>query len=340
MNVHRNDLAAATTDAVSRVAPARDATSLPLTIAFGDYDRTRPLLDGRVVPAGVAPTYKTEWIGHFCTRPVYEEYDVAEMSMSWYLAARCRGEPVIALPVFPLRMPVHAYMFCRADAPYTSPRDLAGKRIGVMLYRLTVNLWLRGIIQDVYGVKPEQMSWVTSGPEGAEYVVPKSIDLTVNPGIEAEKLLLSGEVDAVFLPEIPSLFENGDPRIRRLFPDAQGELEAYYAATNIVPITHTLVMGEALYRKSPWVAESMVHAFRAAQRAADQDSLQPKYFSFLEAAFMMERQRRVFGKELYQHGLAANRHIIETFVRYANEQGYIDRRPAVDELFAENTLTL
>jgi hypothetical protein len=91
MNVHRNDLAAAATDAVSRAAPVREATLLPLTIAFGDYDRTRPLLDGRVVPAGVAPTYKTEWIGHFCTRPVYEEYDVAEMSMSWYLAARCRS---------------------------------------------------------------------------------------------------------------------------------------------------------------------------------------------------------------------------------------------------------
>src|ERR1700722_20514366 len=106
------------------------AELLPLSIAFSDYDRTRPLVDGRVVPGGIAPRYVLDDIAQFCVRPVYEEFDVAEMSFSWYCAARDRGEPVIALPVFPLRMPVHAYMFCRSDAPYTSPRDLRGKRIG------------------------------------------------------------------------------------------------------------------------------------------------------------------------------------------------------------------
>ena len=111
---------------------------LPLNIAFSDYDRTRPLVDGRVVPEGIAPHYVLDDIAQFCVRPVYEEFDVAEMSFSWYCAARDRGEPVIALPIFPLRMPVQAYMFTRSDAPYTSPRDLRGKKIGVMGYRFTV----------------------------------------------------------------------------------------------------------------------------------------------------------------------------------------------------------
>src|ERR1019366_3593458 len=110
-------------------APARTRATelLPLNIAFSDYDRTRPLVDGRIVPAGIAPKYALDDIAQFCVRPVYEEFDIAEMSFSWYCAARDRGEPVIALPIFPLRMPVHAYMFVRSDSPYTSPSDLRGK---------------------------------------------------------------------------------------------------------------------------------------------------------------------------------------------------------------------
>ena len=122
------------------------------------------------MPKGIAPRYVLDDIAQFCVRPVYEEFDVAEMSFSWYVAARDRGEPVIALPIFPLRMPVHAYMFCRSDAPYTSPSDLRGKTIGCLGYRFTVNLWLRGIVQDHYGVKPEEMKWVsTLATEGAGF---------------------------------------------------------------------------------------------------------------------------------------------------------------------------
>ena len=50
--------------------------------------------------------------GEACMRPVYEEFDIAEMSLSWYMMARCRNEPVIALPIFPLRMQIHPYIFC------------------------------------------------------------------------------------------------------------------------------------------------------------------------------------------------------------------------------------
>src|ERR1700722_20185660 len=152
-------------------ANGRSPELLPLNIAISDYDRTRPLVEGRIVPKGIAPRYVLDDIALFGVRPVYEEFDVAEMSFWWSVAARDRGEPVIALPIFPLRMPVHAYMFVRSDSPYTNPRELRGKRIGVMGYRFTVNLWLRGIVQDHYGVKPEEMTWVsTLANEGAGFV--------------------------------------------------------------------------------------------------------------------------------------------------------------------------
>jgi 4,5-dihydroxyphthalate decarboxylase len=127
---------------------------LPLTLAMGDYDRTRPLLDGRVKPEGIALKAVSAAIPEFCLRPVYEEYDVAEMSLSWYLMAHSRGEPVVALPVFPLRMPVQAYIYCRSDSAYTNPKQLAGKRIGTKRYRSTINVWLRGILKEYYGLDP------------------------------------------------------------------------------------------------------------------------------------------------------------------------------------------
>jgi 4,5-dihydroxyphthalate decarboxylase len=321
---------------IETAAPARKSTQLlPLNIAFSDYDRTRPLVDGRIVPEGIAPRYVLDDIAQFCVRPVYEEFDVAEMSFSWYCAARDRGEPVIALPIFPLRMPVHAYMFCRSDAPYASPRDLRGKKIGVVGYRFTVNLWLRGIVQDHFGVKPEEMSWVsTLATEGAGFEYPAGLDISVMPDADPQEMLLDGTVDAVFSPVILAGIANGDKRLRRLFPDSRAELAAYYAQTKIVPITHTVVVSEALLAREAWIAGSLLTAFREAQRVCDETYLEPKYLSTYDAVLNLEEQRRDFGDTLYLHGLKRNRHIIETFVRYAHEQGYTKRLLDVDTLFA------
>jgi 4,5-dihydroxyphthalate decarboxylase len=311
---------------------------LPLNIAFSDYDRLRPLIDGRVVPAGIAPSYTLDDISQFCTRPVYEEFDVAEMSFSWYCAARDRGEPVIALPIFPLRMPVHAYMFTRSDAPYTSPGQLRGKKIGVAGYRFTVNLWLRGIVQDHYGVKPQEMSWVsTLANEGAGFVYPEGLDITVMPDSEPEELLLDGTVEAVFSPTTLPGILSGDPRLRRLFPDPRAETVAYYKKTNILPITHTIVVSESLLAREPWIADNLLTAFREAQRVCDEAYLEPKYLSEFDAVLNLEAQRRDLGDTQYLHGLKRNRHIVETFVRYAHEQGYIKKPLNVDTLFAPVT---
>jgi 4,5-dihydroxyphthalate decarboxylase len=311
---------------------------LPLSIAFSDYDRTRPLIDGRVVPEGTAPTYTLDDIAQFCVRPVYEEFDVAEMSFSWYCAARDRGEPVIALPIFPLRMPVLAYMYCRSDAPFTSPADLRGKKIGVLAYRLTVMLWLRGIIEDHFGVRPEEMSWVsTMANEGAGYVYPKGMDITVVPDGDLQQMLLEGTVDAVFAPTTLPGIANGDGRLRRLFPDARAALADYYAKTNILPITHTVCVGEALLERAPWVAGKLLTAFRKAQQICDEAYLEPKYLSSFDAVLNLEESRHTFGERQYVHGLEPNRHIVETFVRYAHAQNYIKTIPDVDSLFASVT---
>jgi len=327
--------------ATLKTTAAAISKQLPLRLAIAEYDRTRPLIDGRVKPEGITLTTASPHIAEFCNRPVYEEFDVAEMSLSMYVAAKARGDKVIALPIFPLRMAVLAYVFCRADAPYKHPGELKGKRIASIGYRYTVNLWLRGIFKDRYGISPEQVTWVTGEQEGAGYVVPKGIDVRIVKGRTPGELLLAGEVDAVLGPEAPIEYLKGDTRIRRIFPDARGECAQYFRDTGIFPTTHTVVMSEASWKAKKWVAEPLVNAFREAQRQTDAFLYaNAKHSIFPDAVFYLEEERRVWGENPWPHGVAANRHTIETFVRYAHEQGYIDRRLAIEELFAENTLHL
>jgi 4,5-dihydroxyphthalate decarboxylase len=314
----------------------------PLDIAIADYDRTRPLIDGRVKAQGLAITTNTpELRGDFCTRPVYEAFDASEMSFSWYLEARDRNAPCLALPVFPMRMAVWAYVFVRADSGITKPSDLIGKRIGVRGYRYTVNLWLRGIFKEHYGLAPEQSVWVTAEAENNGFVIPKGIAVELRQDSDAVENLKNGVVDAIYCTGLPPAFENGESWIRRLFPDAQGETRSFVRRTGIMPITHIFVMKKQLAEREPWIAQSLYRAFVESQQVADQIyQTDPKLMSLLESVFIVEQQKAAYGANPYAHGVAPNRQTIETFVRYAHEQGYISRPIPVEELFVPATLNL
>jgi 4,5-dihydroxyphthalate decarboxylase len=190
------------------------AHDLELTLMLADYHRTRPLLNGEVTARGVKLQPRRAESGEACMRPVYEEFDIAEMSLSWYMMARCRNEPVIALPIFPLRMQIHPYIFCGAASGIERPEDLKGKKIGMDEYRLTVGLWARGILREYHGVRPEECQWFTSAPERAGYQPPVGVHITVVDE-PTEALLLRGEIDALIPPNIVPSFRTKDPRIRR-----------------------------------------------------------------------------------------------------------------------------
>ena len=314
--------------------PTLASTALPLRIALSDYDRTRPLVDGTIAMPGIEPSFSVYDIEQFCVRPVYEEFDVAEMSFSWYVMARDRGEPVIALPIFPLRMPVLSYVFCRADAPYRTPADLRGARVATDGYRITANLWLRGIFEEHYGLAPHDLQWFSGfKQEGAGFVIPESVTVINDAGVP-DQLLIDGQVDVVFSPITLPSFRAGNPLIRRLFSDHEAEYEKYYRKTNIVPITHVVVVSEAVLEREPWIATTLLGAFRAAQARVEADYEQEKYLSIPGALAAIEKQRALVGPTLYTHGLDGNRANVETFVRYAHEQGYTRSRLDVDKIFA------
>jgi 4,5-dihydroxyphthalate decarboxylase len=329
-------------DVIARSSSRQQQAHVSLSAVLADYDRTRRIIDGRVKPQGIDLKVTDLYAGDFCMMPIYEQYDVAEMSFSWYVMARSRGEPVIALPLFPLRMPVLAYILVNQESSYHEPRELIGKRIGVSHYRLTVNLWLRGILSDHYGFSPEQATWVTCETvEGAGFAIPPNIKHVISQGSTAEKLLASGEVDAIFVPVLPLSFVEGRSKFRRLFRDAQAETHGYFRRTGILPITHTIVMKETVTQREPWIAESLFRAFSEAQQLCDAYWLaDEKHMSMADAVFYLEQHRAVYGTNSWVQGFAANRPVIETFLRYAHEQGYTTRGLSAEELFPAHTLSL
>ena len=310
------------------------ARDLELTLMLADYHRTRPLLSGEVTADGIRLQPRRAESGEACMRPVYEEFDIAEMSLSWYMMARCRKEPVIALPIFPLRMQIHPYLFCSASSAIERPEDLKGKKIGMDEYRLTVGLWARGILREHYGVRPDECEWFTSAPERAGYQPPAGVNITV-VAEPTEALLLRGEIDALIPPNIVHSFRAKDPRIRRVFRDARSTVNDYFFKTKIFPITHTLVVRQSLFDDHPWLVSSLLNAFTEAEERCRKSYDYAKRLAFPSAVLILEEEEEIFGTNPWAHGLTSeNQVVLEKFVQYAEEQGYIPYRPQLTELFA------
>jgi 4,5-dihydroxyphthalate decarboxylase len=310
------------------------ARDLELTLLLADYHRTRPLLSGEVTAKGVKLQPRRAETGEACLHPVYEEFDIAEMSLSWYMMARSRNEPVIALPIFPLRMQIHPYVFCSAASGIERPEDLKGKKIGMDEYRLTVGLWARGILHEYHGLRPEDCEWFTSAPEGAGYQPPANVQITV-VNEPTEQLLLRGDVDALIPPNIPPSFRARDPRIQRVFKDIRSSVNDYFRNTRIFPITHTLVVRQSLFEQNPWIVPSLLEAFTVVEERCRKSYDYAKRLAFPSAVLILEEEEEIFGKNPWAHGLTPeNELVLEKFVQYAHEQGYIPRRPALGDLFA------
>jgi len=310
------------------------ARDLELTLMLADYHRTRPLLSGEVTADGIRLQPRRAESGEACMRPVYEEFDIAEMSLSWYMMARCRKEPVIALPIFPLRMQIHPYIFCSASSGIERPEDLKGKKIGMDEYRLTVGLWARGILREHYGVRPEECEWFTSAPERAGFQPPAGVKITVVDE-PTEALLLRGAVDALIPPNIVRSFRAKDPRIQRVFRDVRSTVNDYFRKTKIFPITHTLVVRQSLFDDHPWLVSSLLNVFTEAEERCRKSYDYAKRLAFPSAVLILEEEEETFGTNPWAHGLTSeNQVVLEKFVQYAAEQGYIAYRPQLTELFA------
>ena len=323
--------------------------SLRLTLACWDYDRTRALIDGRVRPEGIDLVYLMQPVEETFFRMMrFKEFDCAEMSLSSYAASLGQeNPPFIAIPAFPSRFFRHSCIFVSAKSGIRRPEELKGKRIGVPEYQMTAPVWIRGILSDDYGVKAGDVEHLSGGEEEPGRVdklkvdLPSSIRLrAIDPAKTLSQMLAEGELDALVTARTPSTFASRPDAVKRLFPDYVEVEKQYYRKTRIFPIMHTVVIRRDLYAKNPWVAQSLYKAFVAAKAMAleayDQTAALPAMLPWLVAH--VEDTKREMGNDWWPYGLEANRHVLDTFLRYHHEQGLSKKRLAPEELFARETL--
>jgi 4,5-dihydroxyphthalate decarboxylase len=322
---------------------------LRLTFSCWDYDRTRALADGTVKPDGVDLVYLMQPVEETFFRMLrYREFDCSEMSLSSYVASlNTENPPFIAIPAFPSRFFRHSCIFVSAKGGIKKPEDLRGKRVGVPEYQMTAPVWIRGILSDDYGVKVSDVEHLSGGEEepGRDEKIklnlPKEIRVRpIGPTQTLSQMIAEGEIDELVTARAPSSFDKQPDKVRRLFPSYVEQEKEYYRRTKIFPIMHTVVLRRDVYEKNRWVAQSLYKAFVAAKAKAlelySQTAAMPAMLPWFVAH--VEETRREMGDDWWPYGLAPNRHVLDTFLRYHHEQGLSKRRFAPEELFAKETL--
>jgi 4,5-dihydroxyphthalate decarboxylase len=322
-------------------------SDIQLTLACEDYDRTRPLRDGSVKSEGIDLNYVTLPVEEIFWRMCrFEEFDVAELSMGAFLVAAAQGRrPFVAIPVFPSRTFRHRCVFVNAGSGIRKPEDLRDKRVGVPEYTMTAAVWLRGLFQHEYGVKPEEIQWVQGGEEQpgrkdrVDFDLPRGIRLEVIQDKTLNDMIESGAIDALMSPRMPSAFLRGSPRVGRLFPDYKRAEMDYFRRTKIFPIMHVIVIRADVYAEHPWVAQSLYKAFCEAKEICfsqlyDSNILR---ISLPWTVAEYEETRALMSEDYWPYGFAPNEGVLETLHGYLIEQGLIQQRLDLGSLFAAGT---
>ncbi|MEP6942220.1 MAG: ABC transporter substrate-binding protein [Betaproteobacteria bacterium] len=322
---------------------------LRLTLACWEYDRTRAIADGSVRPEGIELNCLNLHVEETFYRMLrHSEFDVAEMSLSSYSVSASGSDPAfIAIPVFPSRFFRQSCIFVSAKSGIRQPSDLRGKRVGTPEYQMTAPVWIRGILQDEYGVPADGVEYFTGGEEEPGREEKIALDLPANFRVRRigatqtlSTMLADGAIDALYTARIPSTFESRPGVVRRLFENYVDVERDYFRRTGIFPIMHTIVIRRDVYRANRWIAGSLVKAFEEAKRRVVENlyttsaltTMLPWQIEHVEAL------RRDMGDDWWPYGFHANRHVLDTFLRYHHEQGLSKRRLQPEELFAPETL--
>jgi len=306
------------------------ANPLDLSIALSDNERTRPLIDGRVVPEGIRLTPTVVHPSEMFWRQLrYGDFDVSEMSLASLIIATARGPtPWVALPVYTQRKFFQTWIRVAA-------------------------IWSRGVLEHEFGVRPQEIEWFMerssdlSHGGATGFVPPAGVRLQrIPPNTNIGEMLVRGELDATLLYLADrNLVDRSRvdlatiPDIRPLFQDPDAEGARYYTKTGIYQINHTVVVRRTLLERHPWVALSLYSAFAAAKEEVARyghSMLQ----SFFETGLIAGDVKPVLANDPLAYGVKASRHVVETIAQYVHDQGLSDRIVKVEELFAPSTIDL
>ena len=321
-------------------------TNVKLTMALAHYDRHIPFFDGSLeVPDGLDLTVLQ--VGQ--STPLKDganrhermiqkrEFDVAEVSLSSYLMAKNRGAPLTAVPVFPRRLFSQSQIYVNIRAHIESPKDLITKRVGLSSFQTTLSVLAKGDLQREYGVPWLKVEWVLSKEENVPFLPREGVSLQRVPeGKKIGRMLEEGEIDALIMPHPPKSIMRGSKEVRRLFADARKEERKYFQKNGFYPIMHVLAVKEELMEKEPWLAGSLMALFDEAKRITAEYYDDPNWSHLAWGRHCFEEQREKLGEDVWPSGVLKNRASLERFIEYSLDQGLMERKMEVEDLFAES----
>jgi 4,5-dihydroxyphthalate decarboxylase len=317
-------------------------SKLRLTVACGDYDIVKALKEGAVEAGGLELIFLTD-MGprerHWrLARKM--EFDVCEENVGAYFMARDRGDPVTAIPVFLHRRFRHGFVFINAGAGIRSPKDLIGKRVGGTNFQPAGNIWMRGILEEHYGVPHREITWIVDRSEDVPFTPPPGLRIEMKTSSKSlSDMLADGDLPAMISPTIPRPFSMGDKRIARLFPDYKQIETDYFRSTGIFPIMHVTTIKQEIVDKYPWVTTNLVKAFEQAKQAAYRRVANPRMVPLAWVRTAVEEQEELLGSDPWAYGLTpANRKTLDTIQRYTHQQGMVSKLRPLGELFDDTDL--
>ena len=307
---------------------------LNLTLSCGYYDRTLPLLDGRV---------KAEGIQLIVTSPIRPgtsmgspDADIYESANPALIMQKDQGATHLGIPVFPRRKFFHQLILTRKEESISSFEDFAGKRIGILRwYQHAMGVWLRGYLKDKYGMDPKEIHWFTERKSLAPVEESKSVTITIVPGGKSlVQMLADGELDILCHEDAHGMLLKNQ-NLKRVFPNFKELESSYYNETGIFPINHVLVTKKQIVNKNPWIVPNLIAAFeKAKQIALDTLDGDNSLLSSPWVAPLLEEQSRLLKRDMFPYGLEANRKELETHIGYLYDQGLISKIMKLDEIFA------
>ncbi|MGV7229133.1 MAG: twin-arginine translocation signal domain-containing protein [Nitrospirales bacterium] len=325
-----------------------------ITFAGYPYDRVKGLVNGKVKVEGCDTQYERANIYKLNGMAMGgdQKWEFQEIGLHPYMLAYANTNfrDYTLIPVFPLRTFRHKSMFIRTDRGINTPEDLRGKTVAAAGYSQSSLVWIRGILQHEYGVKAEEMQWIISKKSSDkgnvsknESALPVGVPITMGPeGMDESELLVSGKVDAVFSALEPQAYNDGHPKIARLFSDNRQIERKYFTKTGIFPIMHAVALRQDIVKKHPWLPEAVFHAYSQAKQQMYK-AMKDLGWAMISLPWIgkeLEDTQELMGENFWPYGIPPNRKTLEALFQYSYEQGLAKRKLPIEELFHPSTLHL
>jgi 4,5-dihydroxyphthalate decarboxylase len=245
-----------------------------LTMALSLYDRHVPFFDRtvhirdvdlQVLAVGESNPLR-DGVNRHQRMLADQEFDSCEVSLSSYVMAKDEGMPFTAIPVFPRRLFSQSHIWVNNDSSIRAPKDLIGRKVGVITFQTTLSVQAKGDLQSEYEVPWREIDWYVAAEEPIKFPPPEGVHLRQIPeNKKISQLLENGEIDALVTPRPPVGTSANAAKIRRLFADARQEERRYLLKHCFFPVMHVVALKEDSVRKYPWIPAAFTEAFQKAQ---------------------------------------------------------------------------